>query len=46
MNLLTEQKQTLRMSFWLRVEGKRQRVKDGHMHTVIFKMDNQQRLTV
>ena len=45
MNLLTEQKQTRRMCLWLRVRGG-DRVRDGHIHSVIFKTDNQQRPTV
>ena len=32
--------------FMVEGEGRRQRVRDGHIHTVMFKMDNQQRPTV
>ena len=46
MNLLTEQKQTLRMSLWLRVGGGERELREEHVHTAIFKMDNQQRPTV
>ena len=44
MNLFTKQKQTPRPEKELTVAGRRdsQGVWDGHVHTVIFKMDNQQ----
>ena len=32
--------------FMVEGEGRRQRVRDGHIHTVIFKTDNQPRPTV
>jgi len=53
MNLCTKQKWTHRLkrtNLWLpggRIGGRdSQGVKDGHVHTAIFKMDNQQGPTV
>ena len=45
MNLLSKQtdSQTLRMNFWLPGgRWEKATVRDGHLHTAVFKMDNQQ----
>ena len=51
MNLFTKQKQTHRLTeqtydYQGRREGDRLGIWDGHVHTAIFKMDNQQGPTV